>query len=145
MNIAKLAGYPRRLLGSLFLLIERIKGEKEFIEIKSPHQALGFLVGRNVMGYAISIYCQKIKYRNTYKSRLVPDHHYKLYRVFSTVTSQAPEELIKACELDIPIPALLPFFFTDAEQRDAAIDAYVAMLIQEVQNNRRRLQCENAA
>ncbi len=52
------------------------------------------------------------------------------YRVFSVVSDDAPEPLKKACELDIDIPALLPPSVDDHGHRQAAVNAYLDILIE---------------
>lgn len=116
-----------RMLGSLFLVVERFKGPKTVIEVKDVSNALGHLVGQNVMGYEISIYCQRIHYMSIYNSRLFRGRH-SVYRVFSTVSKGAPLPLVKACELDMPFPAFYPKIVPERMQVKAAIDAYIDLL-----------------
>lgn len=52
------------------------------------------------------------------------------YRVFSVVSQDAPDSLKKACELDIDIPALLPHAVSDHGHRQAAVNAYLDILIE---------------
>lgn len=115
------------VFGSLFLLFENFKGPKSVVEIKDVSNALGHLVGVHVMGYEISIYCQRIHYHTVYVWKLWRNQH-SVYRVFSAVTKDAPPALIKACELDVPFPAFYPRFVPERMQVKAAIDAYLDLL-----------------
>ena len=121
-----------RLFGSLFLVLERLKGPKTVIEVKDSINALGHLVGKNVMGYEISIYCQRIHYVRIYDSRFGGKRRSSVYRVFSTVAKGAPPELVAACELDMPFPAFLARSAPERLQVNAAIDAYVDLLLARV-------------
>lgn len=118
----------KSLLSDLFLYFEKLKGKKTVYEIKLPKNALGQLVGYAVDGYEIRIYCQKKQYKRQYNSRLIPDKDTVVYRVFSVVSSDAPDLLREACELDVDIPCQLSALVDDEGQKDAAIQAYLDLL-----------------
>jgi hypothetical protein len=123
MNIIK------KLLGSLFLITERIKGTKTVLEIKSPKNSLGYLLAYAVSGYEISIYCQVKRYHRIYDKWFAPNRYIVVYRVFSVVSNDAPENIRTACELDIDIPEQLHNAVSEQHQKDEAIRAYLDLLI----------------
>ena len=124
----------KSLLSAVFLYFEKLKGKKTVYEVKLPKHALGHLVGFAVSGYKVSIYCQKKQYKRKYDSWLVPDKSTVVYRVFSAVSNDAPEMLREACELDIDIPCQLSSLVDDEGQKDAAILAYLDLLVNKLQN-----------
>lgn len=118
----------KRLLSGIFLYFEKLKGKKTVYEIRLPKNALGHLTGLNVSGYEVRIYCQKKQYKRSYDNRFIPDKYMTVYNVFSVVSSDAPEKLRDACELEADIPCQLSSFIDDDGQKDAAIQAYLDLL-----------------
>lgn len=123
MNIIK------SLLGSLFLLLERIKGTKTVLEIKSPQNALGHLAAYDVSGFEINIYCQLKHYHRAYDKWYAPNKSIWVYHIFSVVSNDAPDVIRQACELDIDLPSQFPAFVDKEYQKDEAIRAYLDLLI----------------
>lgn len=119
-----------KYFGAVFLLWERLKGTKTVREVKHPDNALGHLTGYSVAGYSLDVYCQRKHYRRSYDKWFVPNQDHMAYRVFSVVSQDAPDSLKKACELDIDIPALLPHAVSDHGHRQAAVNAYLDILIE---------------
>ncbi len=116
------------MLSDLLLYIEKLKGKKTVYEVMLPKNALGHLVGYAVSGYEVRIYCQKKQYKRMYDSRLIPDKDTVVYRVFSVVSNDAPEDLREACELDTDIPCQLSPLIDDEGQKEAAVQAYLDLL-----------------
>ena len=125
----------KSLLGAVFLYFEKLKGEKTVYEVKLPKHALGHLDGIEMSGYRIRIYCQKKQFKRKYRSWLIPDKYTATYRVFSVVSNDAPEKLKEACGLDIDIPCQLSPFIDDEWQKEAAIQAYLDMLVNKLNPN----------
>lgn len=120
------------LLSAFIILVEQLKGNKVFQEIKHPRNCLGQLAGYSIAGYRIEIFCQRKHYRRVYEAWFIPNTNHIAYRVFSVVTADAPERLKEACKLDIDIPALLPEIVGDHMLRQAAVDAYLDILIEKL-------------
>jgi hypothetical protein len=118
-----------KYLSGILLLWESLKGTKTVREVKHPSNTLGQLVGYSVAGYKLEIYCQRKHYRRSYDKWFIPNKDHMAYRVFSVVSQDAPDSLKKACELDIDIPALLPLAIDDHGHRQAAVNAYLDILI----------------
>lgn len=128
-----------RMLGSLFLVFETFKGPKTVVEVTDVSNALGHLVGQHVMGHEIGVYCQRIRYQTVYGKSFFGHNHHCVYRVYSTVSMNAPPALIKACELDVPFPAFYPRFVSERMQVKAATDAYLDLLIPRIAHYKQRL------
>lgn len=125
----------RNMLGSLFLVLERVKGEHRVREVKERNQEPGHLVAKNFAGYEINIYCHRRHLRRVYAKPYVPDKDFILYRVISVVSYDAPEAIRRACELDTELPALLPFFVPEDMQKMAAVSAYLDLVIERIVQN----------
>jgi hypothetical protein len=125
-----------RLLRWFLLFLRKLKGQYSIEEIKHPKNVLGSLTGYSVSGYTIEIFCQRRHYRRYYDHWFVPNEDHVAYHVFSTVSSDAPDILKKACELDLDIPALLPSFVPDEGQREEVVRAYLDLLIQRLGQHR---------
>lgn len=93
-------------------------------------------MGYSVSGFTIEIFCQRKRYRRYYDNWFVPNNDHIAYRVFSVVSSDAPDILKQACELDLDIPALLPSFVPDEGQREEVVKAYLDLLIQRLGEHR---------
>lgn len=119
----------KSLLNAFFLYLEKLKGRKTVYEVKLPKHALGHLAGFAVAGFEVRIYCQKKQYKRSYDNRFIPDKYMAVYSVFSVVSNDAPERLRQACELVADIPCQLSSFVSDEGQKDAAIQAYLDLLV----------------
>lgn len=125
----------KKALGSLFLVLERIKGDSRVVEMTIPFSVKpGHLVAKNFAGYEINIYCHRRHLRRIYAKPYVPDKHFILYRVISVVSSDAPLVIRRACELDTEIPSLLPSFVAEESQKMAAISAYLDLVIGRIED-----------
>lgn len=119
-----------RCLGAVILFLEQLKGQRVIKEIHHPHNAMGYLAGYSISGYSIQIFCQRKHYRRYYDNWFIPNQDHIAYHVYSVVSSDAPDVLKQACELDLDIPALLPSAVSDEGQREEAVKAYLDLLIE---------------
>lgn len=120
--------FDRLLVAVVLSLFERLRGPKTVYEIKRPQNTLGSLKGFAVRGYEIVIYCQRKEYHVKYDRWYIPDRIEATYNVFSTVTSDAPQALRDACELDVELPALIHDWNFNNVIRRAQVHAYLDLL-----------------
>lgn len=116
-------------LDVVFLLFEKLKGQQKVEELHSTQTLVGHLTGYSVAGYEIRLFCQKRRYLKKYSRWFVPDQIHTLYHVYSSVSNDAPANLKTVCELDLNIPAMTPSFVSEKLQKEAAIHAYLDILI----------------
>jgi hypothetical protein len=135
-TIRKIRKGFQTIVGVLFCLIERMKGNKTVYEIRHPKYNLGSLTGYSVSGYELNIHCQLKEYRRSYDKWFIPDEFHMVYHVYSTVSNDAPELLKSVCGFDIDFPALLPNGSSIDNQRKAAVDAYLDILIQKLSSEK---------
>jgi len=115
---------------SLGSLIELIKGPFTLLEINSQNSDIESMIGHSVKGYSIKIHCQERNYLCRYKKWYVKNHVKTVYHVFTEVSSDAPESLRLFCERRRDFPKLLNGLMPSASQKEAAIRAYLDLIIQ---------------
>ena len=120
----------RSILGSIFIFLERLKGNKVVCDVSIPNNVVGLLTGYSMYGYEIQIFCKKRHYRRKYDKWFIPNDDHAAYEVFSIVSNDAPDSLKKACKMELVIPRLLAEPVSEARQRQAAVDAYLDILAQ---------------
>lgn len=98
------------------------------------------LIGYSVAGYEIRVYCQPRHYVREYLWWRWLRGRYCTFRVFGRVTADAPENLQKACELDLTVPKLRPRFVSEDLQRQAAVKAYLDVLLAKLREDSSTLQ-----
>jgi hypothetical protein len=124
-------------LHNLFLsVIENLKGNRTFIEIKNNKDTSNSITCYSIAGYQLNIYCYKKQYIYKYDNWFVPTKKYTSYRIFCVPTNGTPDDLTKICELDITLPALLPSCSSDIQQCKAAVAAYVDILTEHLNENK---------
>jgi hypothetical protein len=116
-------------VGRFLLFWESLKGNTTVHRIEHPDNALGYLEGYAIGGYTVQIFCQRKHYRRSYDKSFIPDQNLMTYHVFCKITDDAPEILKKVCNLDVDIPSLLPAMVAESDHRQAAINAYLDMLL----------------
>ena len=128
--------YPNLIFQWLASIWDVIRGPRILREITKPHMLVESLVGYSLNGYVITIHCQERKYRYEYKYRHIRDKAIYSYFVFATVTGSAPEKLVNACNMERAFPKLLPFWMPSETQKEAAIEAYLDLLIEKLDDGR---------
>jgi hypothetical protein len=116
-------------LDSAYRWFEKIKGGSIVRRTYRVSDLGEQLTGHSVAGYEIRLYCQQKHYVREYLWWIFPRQTYSTFRVFGSVTADAPASLKKACELDIDLPRLRPRFLSEALQVEAAIQAYLDILV----------------
>lgn len=119
----------KTLVSAIFFWWEKLKGTRTIKEVKSPPTFERSLDALSVDGFSITFHCHRLDYHQTYSRWFVPSKVHTLYRVYCTVTNDAPAALKEACDLTVDLPALHPEFVGDKFQKEAAIGAYMDLLI----------------
>lgn len=119
-----------RLLASLMTYwVEKVKGPRTTAEVVVPRTRSEGLTGHSVSGYEISIHCQERRYKVCYKRWWVSNDEFRMYHVYATLSNDSPDRLKEACKLDLAFPPLLGLWSSAKKQREAAIAAYLDVLI----------------
>lgn len=119
----------KQVLNPLGAAIEWIKGPGEVQDTTAARGQLEALVGQSVSGYTLTIHCQERRHRYVYKNWYMPDRTIITYYVFATVSGQAPEVLVQACAMVRAFPKLLHPWCKPIRQKEAAIKAYIDLLL----------------
>lgn len=119
----------QKLVSAVFFWWEKLKGSRTLSEVVTKHNVVRSLNGLSVDGYSITFHCHRKEYQQTYSRWFVPSKIHTLYRVYSTVSNDAPSLLKEVCQLEVDLPALWPEFISDKFQKEAAIGAYMDLLI----------------
>lgn len=125
-----------RILASLMTsLVENLKGPRTTEEVVVPRTRSEGLTGHSVSGYEINIHCRERRYKVRYKRWWMGADELRMFHVFATYSNDCPERLKEACKLDISMPALLSSYAPAEKQREAAINAYLDILIARLETN----------
>lgn len=114
----------------LFLWVDRQRGPVHVDRQSRCEELNEHLIGYAIAGYQIRLYCQKKRYMQRYLRWHMPSLTYCTFRVFGRVTADAPEALRRACELDIDLPRMTPYFVSESVQKEMAVRAYLDLLIE---------------
>lgn len=113
-----------------YLWLEQLAGASVVRRKFRPTDLGAQLTGYSVAGYQIRVYCQEKLYVREFLWWQLPARRYCTFRVFGKVTSDAPDALRRACDyLDVNLPRLRPGFVSTQLQKEAAVSAYLDILI----------------
>lgn len=115
---------------SIGSLIEVIRGPFTLLEINSESSEIESMIGHSINGFTIKIHCQERNYLCRYRHWYVLDRVKTVYHVFTEVSPDAPESLKVFCERKRDFPKLLNGLMPSASQKEAAIRAYLDLIIQ---------------
>lgn len=119
----------RKLASLMTYWVERVKGPRTIEEVVVPRTRSEGLTGHSVSGYEINIHCQERRYKVRYKRWWMASDEFRLYHVFATYSNDCPDRLKEACKLETTMPVLLNSYAAAAKQKEAAINAYLDILI----------------
>ena len=120
----------KEILVQLFAsTIESLKGPKILFELPSKKNEIESLMGYSINGYTIKIHCLEKKYICRYRNWYISDKIKTVYHVYTTVSEDAPDILKKYCSVDRHFPRLLGYWMPSATQKEAAIEAYLDLII----------------
>lgn len=115
---------------------EQWKGSKTIEEIMGTI-APETLTAESVLGYQLQICCRQRHYRRVYQHWFIPNQDFAVFEVYAITSQVAPEALRRACERSYFFPALRPRGVFPHVQEQAAIAAYLDLLIQRLQLEQR--------
>jgi len=116
-------------------IIEHIRGPSKLSEIAQKRNEIECLMVYSIQGYTVNIHCQEKQYLQRYKYFFVRDKIKTIYHVFTEVSDNAPDNLKRFCSEDKHFPKLLSFMMPSASQKEAAVNAYLDLIIQKFKNN----------
>ena len=119
----------RKLASLMTYWVEKVKGPRTIEEVVVPRTRSEGLTGHSVSGYEINIHCQERHYKVRYKRWWMSTDEFRQFHVFATYSHDCPDRLKEACKLDITLPVLLNTYASAEKQREAAINAYLDILI----------------
>lgn len=123
-----------KALGSMF---EWVRGTRTLIDITKPRATLEALEAHSNDGYVTTIFCREHRYRCVYDNWWIPNRIIKTYHVFCSVQGKAPETLVQAYRLERTFPPLLGPWSSNSSQKEAAIEAYLDILLADIESKRR--------
>jgi hypothetical protein len=115
-------------------LVQTFFGPMVVMETTTARAQIESLVGYSISGYVTTIHCQERKFLCRYDRWYTPNKVVYSYTVFATVTGIAPKAIVEACSLEKSFPKLLHPWMSSAQQKEAAIGAYLDILIHRLQN-----------
>lgn len=119
----------RRLASLMTYWLDKFKGPRTLEEVVVPRMRSEGLTGHSISGYEISIHCQERRYKVRYKHWWMGSSELRMFHVFATYSNDCPDRFKEACRLDLTIPVLLNSYAPTEKQREAAINAYLDILI----------------
>lgn len=126
-----------RKVAQLFaLFVEWGRGPATFKEVTPPRTQIEALVGESTEGYSMTIHCQERLYQYQYTRWFVRNRVVSSYYVFATIVGRAPPAMVEACSMVRSFPKLMHPWMPAASQKEAAIEAYIDLLLTNVQNGK---------
>lgn len=126
-----------RKMAQLFaLFVEWGRGPATFKEVTPARAQIEALVGESTDGYSITIHCQERLYQYHYARWFVRNRIVASYYVFATIVGRAPTAMIEASSMTRSFPKLLHPWMPSASQKEAAIEAYIDLLLANVQSGK---------
>lgn len=119
------------LLSHLFAsIIETLRGPSTISEIPAAINDIECLMGYSLMGYSLRIHCLEKRYILNYKYWFMASREHAIYHVYAVVSQDAPEKLKMFCSEDRQFPKILNRWMPSASQKEAAIMAYLDLIIE---------------
>ena len=119
----------RSLARSLRARWEAFKGPP-MLRVVNVHQDPrdGYLVKTNT-GQFIEIFCRELVHEMTYSRWWIPIRRVRMYQVYSHCSSDMSEALRAKLDEDFTVESPLRSYATRAEQKKAAIDCYIDLVL----------------
>lgn len=121
----------RHWIGALWVAFQ---GPVKVREVTAPRMQIESLVGYSISGYVTTIHCQERQFLCEYERWFIRDRLTCTYNVFATVSGIAPQAIVDACSLEKSFPRLLHPWLPSGQQKEAAIGAYLDILIARLQH-----------
>lgn len=121
------------LLHCCSALYEAYLGPRSLTEITSPRANIEAMAATSIEGFTTTIHCQERQYLCRFERWYVRDHVVCSYFVFATIQGVASPRHIEACSMERSFPKLLHPWIPSASQKEAAIEAYLDLLLDRLQ------------
>lgn len=115
------------------MIYESWRGPRQLQEITSARASIEAMTATSIDGVTTTIHCQERRYRCLYKRWYIRDHTVSTYFVFATVQGAASPTHVEACSMERSFPKLLHTWMPSASQKEAAIEAYLDLLLERLQ------------
>lgn len=122
-------------IDTAYLGLERLLGLSSVQRYWKVSDLSEQLTAVSVAGFEIRVFCHERVYVRTYLNWRRWRRTYQLYRVFGQLSYDAPQALQTACQMDIELPRLRPWFVSDELQKQAAVAAYLDILIRKIKDD----------
>jgi hypothetical protein len=121
------------------VFVDWITGPSKLHVINNPRAPVESLVGYHYQGYVINIHCLEKNFLRHYHRWFIPNKRITTYEVFATTSADAPKVLKDMCYNRMQqFPKLLNCWMPDASQSQAAVQAYLDLLITRLSDSRHR-------
>jgi hypothetical protein len=117
------------------LIYKWLLGPYVFVDITSRYSNTETMTVTTIDGTITTIHCQERRYLCRYNRQYVKDHVVCTYRVFATVHGPATYKHIQACRMRHSFPRLLHPWMSSIRQKEAVIEAYMDLLLNQLQSN----------
>lgn len=117
------------LLKCFSILLEKVRGPRNLQEITPSRAYIEAMTATSIYGVTTTIHCQERMYMCRYDRWFIPNRIVYTYYVFATVSGQASPRHIEACSMERSFPKLLHSWMPSASQKEAAIEAYLDLLV----------------
>lgn len=118
-----------RFKSLLAKFLELIRGPKTFSEVENNGVLQTTLTGMSIRGFVINITCTQSTKNCIYERKWIRNRLLYTYEVRSTFTGTPPEPLREPLSKVLHFPDILAPWMTHAAQREAAISAYLDIVI----------------
>ncbi len=116
------------------ILLEKIRGPRNLFEITTSRTNIEAMTATSIDGVTTTIHCQERKYLCRYDRWFILDRVVYTYFVFATVQGKATPHHIEACSMERSFPKLLHPWMPSASQKEAAIEAYLDLLVHRLES-----------
>lgn len=122
--------FLKRALRRVHLVIEILKGVATVREVERSGEEVCSITGSTISGFDLTFRCDKKTYYRTSEGFLKTQTEHCTYFVTCEVDENAPDDLKEACLSMEAFPPLLPSSLSDYCQGEAAINAYLDLILQ---------------
>lgn len=124
----------KKILYALFKAYNVIKGRR-YLTIKEINASTDEIYHFHLEnGGIISLHCVETIFEMVYYSTWIRNELYRIYEVSGTCNEKVPELIRNTLEDTFYTPNLLPAIVSTAEQKKAAIQAYVSMIAKDLRD-----------
>lgn len=122
--------FLKNALRRAHLVLEVLKGVATVREVERSGEEVCRITGSTISGFDLTFRCDKKTFYRTSEGFLKTQTEHNTYYVTCEVDDQAPEDLKNVCKAMEVFPPLLPNSLSDFCQGEAAINAYLDLILQ---------------